>query len=129
MKITFSRFKQYVDFDWSLEQLAERLTMVGVAIEATEWRKRVAHGVSRGLGVLFGISPEGAAENSALVEAFSKCRGSRDNEAHSSKELEPPHVGCYGGKAFSFAPGGAFSILFRLPTARAVGYSLSPFRG
>ena len=33
MKITFNWLKQYVDFDWSPEQLAERLTMLGLEVE------------------------------------------------------------------------------------------------
>ena len=34
MKITLNWLKQYVDFDWSPEQLAERLTMLGLEVEA-----------------------------------------------------------------------------------------------
>ncbi|MGD0348890.1 MAG: phenylalanine--tRNA ligase subunit beta [Verrucomicrobiota bacterium] len=33
MKVTFNWLKQYVDFDWSPEQLAERLTMLGLEAE------------------------------------------------------------------------------------------------
>lgn len=33
MKLTFNWLKQYVDFDWSPEQLAERLTMLGLEVE------------------------------------------------------------------------------------------------
>ena len=33
MKITFNWLKQYVDFDWSPEELAERLTMLGLEVE------------------------------------------------------------------------------------------------
>ncbi|MCL5096992.1 MAG: phenylalanine--tRNA ligase subunit beta [Candidatus Omnitrophica bacterium] len=33
MKVTLNWLKQYVDFDWSPEELAERLTMVGVEVE------------------------------------------------------------------------------------------------
>src|SRR3954451_3452713 len=33
MKITFNWLKEYVDFDWSPEQLGERLTMLGVELE------------------------------------------------------------------------------------------------
>ncbi|HTD67615.1 MAG TPA: phenylalanine--tRNA ligase subunit beta, partial [Candidatus Limnocylindria bacterium] len=33
MKVTFNWLKQYVDFDWSPEQLAERLTMLGLEVE------------------------------------------------------------------------------------------------
>ncbi|HMJ91941.1 MAG TPA: phenylalanine--tRNA ligase subunit beta, partial [Candidatus Acidoferrum sp.] len=34
MKVTLNWLKQYVDFDWSPEQLAERLTMLGLEVEA-----------------------------------------------------------------------------------------------
>jgi phenylalanyl-tRNA synthetase beta chain len=34
MKVTFNWLKQYVDFDWSAEQLAERLTMLGLEVES-----------------------------------------------------------------------------------------------
>jgi phenylalanyl-tRNA synthetase beta chain len=33
MKVTLNWLKQYVDFDWSAEELAERLTMLGVEVE------------------------------------------------------------------------------------------------
>jgi phenylalanyl-tRNA synthetase beta chain len=33
MKVTFNWLKQYVDFDWSPEQLAERLTLLGLEVE------------------------------------------------------------------------------------------------
>ena len=33
MKVTLNWLKQYVDFDWSPEQLSERLTMLGVEVE------------------------------------------------------------------------------------------------
>ena len=33
MKLTFNWLKQYVDFDWSPEQLADRLTMLGLEVE------------------------------------------------------------------------------------------------
>jgi phenylalanyl-tRNA synthetase beta chain len=33
MKVTFNWLKQYVDFDWSPEELAERLTMLGLEVE------------------------------------------------------------------------------------------------
>jgi hypothetical protein len=61
MKVTLNWLKQYVGFDWSPEQLADRLSMLSFA--ATEWRKIVAHGVSRGLGVLRFVSSGGATEN------------------------------------------------------------------
>ncbi len=33
MKITYNWLKQYVDFDWSPEELTERLTMIGLEVE------------------------------------------------------------------------------------------------
>src|SRR2546428_1292937 len=33
MKVTLNWLKQYVDFEWSAEQLAERLTMLGLEVE------------------------------------------------------------------------------------------------
>ena len=33
MKVTFNWLKQYVDFDWSPEELSERLTMLGLEVE------------------------------------------------------------------------------------------------
>src|SRR2546428_8207440 len=62
MKVTLNWLKQYVDCHWSPEELSRRLTMLGLAIEATEGRKKVAHGVSRGLGAPGGTSPGGPAE-------------------------------------------------------------------
>jgi phenylalanyl-tRNA synthetase beta chain len=34
MKVTLNWLKQYVDFDWSPEELAERLTMIGIEVES-----------------------------------------------------------------------------------------------
>jgi len=34
MKVTLNWLKQYVDFDWSPEELAERLTMRSIAWKA-----------------------------------------------------------------------------------------------
>ena len=34
MKVTLNWLKQYVDFDWSPEELTERLTMPGLALRA-----------------------------------------------------------------------------------------------
>ena len=34
MKVTLNWLKQYVEFDWSPEQLAERLTMLGLEVES-----------------------------------------------------------------------------------------------
>src|SRR6266446_1548435 len=36
MKVTLNWLKQYVDFDWSPEELAERLTMLGLEVEGTQ---------------------------------------------------------------------------------------------
>ncbi|MCX8154970.1 MAG: phenylalanine--tRNA ligase subunit beta [Verrucomicrobiae bacterium] len=36
MKLTYHWLKQYVDFDWSPEELAERLTMLGLEVEGIE---------------------------------------------------------------------------------------------
>ncbi|MDG2214507.1 MAG: phenylalanine--tRNA ligase subunit beta [Verrucomicrobiota bacterium] len=33
MKVTYNWLKEYVDFDWSVEELAERITMLGVEVE------------------------------------------------------------------------------------------------
>src|SRR5688572_8729763 len=36
MKVTLNWLKQYVDFDWSLEELRERLTMLGLEVESLQ---------------------------------------------------------------------------------------------
>ena len=36
MKVTLSWLKQYVDFNWSPEELAERLTMLGLEVEGVQ---------------------------------------------------------------------------------------------
>jgi len=36
MKVTLNWLKQYVDFDWTPEQLAERLTMLGIEVEGVQ---------------------------------------------------------------------------------------------
>ena len=36
MKVTLNWLKEYVDFDWSREELAERLTMLGLEVEGVE---------------------------------------------------------------------------------------------
>ena len=33
MKVTLNWLKQYVDFDWTPEELTERLTMLGLEVE------------------------------------------------------------------------------------------------
>jgi hypothetical protein len=35
MKVTLNWLKQHVDFDWSPAELAERLTLPGLALRAT----------------------------------------------------------------------------------------------
>lgn len=45
MKVTFNWLKQYVDFDGSPEELAERLTMLGVEVEGLEKRGGEFEGV------------------------------------------------------------------------------------
>src|SRR5437899_3098057 len=36
MKVTLNWLKQYVDFQWSPEELAERLTMLGIEVEEVQ---------------------------------------------------------------------------------------------
>ena len=36
MKVTLNWLKQYVDFDWTAEELAERLTMLGIEVEGVQ---------------------------------------------------------------------------------------------
>src|SRR5215510_5480419 len=36
MKVTLNWLKQYIDFAWSPEELAERLTMLGIEVEGVE---------------------------------------------------------------------------------------------
>ena len=36
MKVTLNWLKQYVDFDWPPEELAERLTMLGIEVEGVQ---------------------------------------------------------------------------------------------
>src|SRR4030095_486676 len=36
MKVTLNWLRQYVDFDWSPEELAERLTMLGIEVEGMQ---------------------------------------------------------------------------------------------
>jgi len=38
MKVTLNWLRQYVDFDWTAEQLTERLTMLGMEVEGVEKR-------------------------------------------------------------------------------------------
>ncbi|HYE33084.1 MAG TPA: phenylalanine--tRNA ligase subunit beta [Methylomirabilota bacterium] len=38
MKVTYNWLRQYVDFNWSAEELSERLTMLGVEVEGVETR-------------------------------------------------------------------------------------------
>jgi hypothetical protein len=80
MTVTLNRLKQYVDFDWSPEELTGRLTTTGLEIKlhlaATEWRQLLAHSASCGLEVLEFMSPGGATENSRpFAQALSPRRG------------------------------------------------------
>src|SRR5258708_19424139 len=45
MKTTLNWLKQYVDFDWSPEELAERLTMLGIEVEGVQKLKGEFEGV------------------------------------------------------------------------------------
>ena len=45
MKVTLNWLKEYVDFDWTAEQLAERLTMLGLEVEGIEQRPGQFEGV------------------------------------------------------------------------------------
>ena len=36
MKVTLNWLKQYVDFNWSPEELTERLTMLGLEVEGVQ---------------------------------------------------------------------------------------------
>src|SRR5579859_5165146 len=36
MKVTLNWLKQYVDFDWSADELSERLTMLGIEVEGVQ---------------------------------------------------------------------------------------------
>jgi hypothetical protein len=74
MKVTLNWLKQYVDINWSPEELTGRLTMPGLEIEsrfaASEWRQIVAHSASCGLAMLFGKSSVRATENSRTSAQF-----------------------------------------------------------
>lgn len=45
MKVTFNWLKQYVEFDWSADELAERLTMLGMEVESMHKRAGEFDGV------------------------------------------------------------------------------------
>src|SRR3954470_12033556 len=45
MKISLNWLKQYVDFNWSPEELGERLTMLGIEVEGVEKRSGEFEGV------------------------------------------------------------------------------------
>src|SRR5712671_4151419 len=36
MKVTFNWLKQYIDFDWTSDILADHLTMIGIEVESIE---------------------------------------------------------------------------------------------
>jgi hypothetical protein len=80
------------------ERHQKRMNNAGQKMAATEWRKKVAHGASRGLSVLFGTSSVGATENTG------------------------PLAGNF------LSPFQGFAGLFRLPTVCTVGYYLSLLR-
>src|SRR5438046_365960 len=73
MKLILNWLKQYVDSNWSPKVMIERRFLPSPRAvaprPATEWRKTVAHGVSRGLGALSATSPGGAAEKSRTFRA------------------------------------------------------------
>jgi hypothetical protein len=102
MKVTLNWLKQYVDFNWSPEELTERLTMPGLKIKsrlaATEWRLILAHSASCGLGVLGIASPGGAAENNHTFAQF-------------------------------LSPRRGLNRFALVPTVCTVGYFLPPFHG
>src|SRR5437016_4779278 len=68
MKAAPKWLKRYLDFGWPAEFAQARaileLEVDGVSVSATEWREKVAHGVSRGLASLKTTSPGGATEKS-----------------------------------------------------------------
>jgi hypothetical protein len=74
MKVTLNWLKQYVDFNWSPEELTEQLIMPGLEIKsrlaATEWRQIIARSVSCGFEMLKFISPGGAADNCRTFAQF-----------------------------------------------------------
>ena len=45
MKITLNWLKQYVDFDWSPDELADRLTMLGLEVEGVDKVAGVFEGI------------------------------------------------------------------------------------
>ena len=47
MKVTVNGLKQYVDFDWSLKELIENLTMLGLEVEGVE---KIGGGLRRDRG-------------------------------------------------------------------------------
>ena len=47
MKVTVNWLRQYVDFDWSAEELAHRLTMLGLEVEAIHKRGGLVVKVAR----------------------------------------------------------------------------------
>jgi hypothetical protein len=80
------------------ERHRKRMSNVGKKMAATEWRKKVAHSTSCGLGMFFGTSSVGAAENTdSLTGNF-------------------------------LSPFQGFAGFFRLPTVCTVGYYLSLLR-
>ena len=57
MKVTYNWLKEYVDFDWSAEDLAERITMLGVEVEGMEETGGTFEGIVVGQVVVRGKHP------------------------------------------------------------------------
>ena len=53
MKVTYNWLREYVNFDWSPEELAERLTMLGVEVEGVEKSEGAFEGIVVGQVVSF----------------------------------------------------------------------------
>ena len=54
MKVTYNWLKEYVDFDWSVEELGERITMLGVEVEGIEETGGAFEGAFGGPSISFG---------------------------------------------------------------------------
>ena len=54
MKVTLSWLKQYADFDWSPEELTERLTMLGLEVEGVQRIGGEFEGIGANLVYVFG---------------------------------------------------------------------------
>ncbi len=58
MKVTLNWLKQYVEFDWSPDELAERLTMLGIEVEGVAEARRRIRGRRRRPGHHQGQAPQ-----------------------------------------------------------------------